>query len=431
MAAYDGRRHAGARGHRERHQLEPRHQPRAQRHRAPRSPVRRGLRRPGRHHTPAGLGRSLGAVTATARRPHRLAIGLYDHDPADPERLVLRTRLEADVSADKSIGIGSAGRRPALVLLNDGDLTYAKVRLDRESWDTAVRSLSTLPDALTRAVFWNAARDMVRDGELAPTAYLDAARTHIPRESDLAITQGVLTFAATQIADRYLAPADRPAALATLTAICRDLIRRTEDGSDTGLRLIAVRHFIDAASQPDAIQGWLADSGVPGGPELDPELRWRILTRLAVLGATGETAIAAELDRDPSATGQEGAARCRAALPTPEAKEAAWAALFSDDTLSNYLFTATAQGFWQPEQADLTREYVPRFYEDAVALASRRGPAIAEAAGRHAFPAYETTRTALAQGEACLRDAEMIPALRRKLVDQLDDLLRALRVQAG
>ncbi|NED82954.1 hypothetical protein G3I76_22985, partial [Streptomyces sp. SID11233] len=68
--------------------------------------------------------------------------------------------------------------------------------------------------------------------------------------------------------------------------------------------------------------------------------------RLAVLGATDETAIAAELDRDPSATGHEGAARCRAALPTPEAKEAAFRSLFEDDTLSNYLFTATAQGFW-------------------------------------------------------------------------------------
>ncbi|MBO0517878.1 aminopeptidase N, partial [Streptomyces beijiangensis] len=155
-------------------------------------------------------------VPSAARRPHHLVVGLYDHDPADPERLVLRDRLEADLPADESVTLGSAGPRPALVLLNDGDLTYAKVRLDPVSWDAALRSLSSIPDALTRAVFWNAARDMVRDGELAPTAYLDAARAHLPRESDLAITQGVLTFAATQIADRYLAPADRPAALATL-----------------------------------------------------------------------------------------------------------------------------------------------------------------------------------------------------------------------
>ncbi|CAM5250770.1 aminopeptidase N [Streptomyces tanashiensis] len=139
--------------------------------------------------------------------------------------------------------------------------------------------------------------------------------------------------------------------------------------------------------------------------------------------------IAAERERDPSATGQEGAARCRASLPTPEAKAAAWSSLFDSDDLSNYLFTATAQGFWQPEQAELVREYVPRFYEAAVALGDRRGPAMAEAAGRYAFPAYAIDAESLALGRSHLADDAMIPALHRKLVDQLDDLNRALRIR--
>lgn len=272
---------------------------------------------------------------------------------------------------------------------------------------------------------------MVRDGELAPTAYLDAARVHLPRETDLAVVQGVLDFAALQITDRYLSDTDRPAALATLTAISRDLIRRTEDGEDPGLRLTAVRHFIDAAGQPGALQEWLESGSVPGGPELDPELRWRVLTRLAVLGAVDPDVIDAELERDPSATGQEGAARCHAALPDPEAKARAWAGLFETDDLSNYLFTAIAKGFWQPEQAALVREYVPRYYADAVALADRRGPAIADAAGRHAFPLYAVDEESLRLGRKCLDSAEMIPALRRKLADQLDDLHRALRVRTA
>ncbi|MCZ9345073.1 ERAP1-like C-terminal domain-containing protein, partial [Streptomyces sp. TRM76130] len=75
-----------------------------------------------------------------------------------------------------------------------------------------------------------ALRDAVRDGELAPVAYLDTARTHLPHETDLALLQGVLAFAHGHIADRYLTPGQRPAALATLTDLCRDLIRRTEDG---------------------------------------------------------------------------------------------------------------------------------------------------------------------------------------------------------
>ncbi|MFI6010498.1 aminopeptidase N [Streptomyces sp. NPDC051243] len=380
--------------------------------------------------TPGDNGTYSLTVDHAGSRPHRIAVGLYDQDLGDNEgHLVLRERLDLDVPHTAPLPIG---KRPALLLLNDGDLTYAKVRFDPESFETIRKSLAGLPEPLTRAVVWNALRDAVRDGELPATAYLEAARAHLPHETDLAIVQGVLAFATTQIADRYLAPEERPTALATLSSLCRDLIRRTEDGDNPGLRLIAVRHFIDVAAHPDTIAAWLADGTVPGGPELDPELRWRVLCRLAVLGAVDEAAITAELERDPSATGQEGAARCRAALPDEDAKAKAWDAMFATDEsndLSNYLFTATAQGFWQPEQADLVRSYVARYYKDAVALAARRGPAIADAAGRYAFPAYTVDAEALRLGEECLRDGEPIPALRRRLADQLDDLARALRVQ--
>ncbi|MFE1248100.1 aminopeptidase N [Streptomyces sp. NPDC058735] len=379
------------------------------------------------HLAPGEHGTCALTVDRAGSRPHRIAVGLYDRDLGDDGgQLVLRDRLHLDLPQH---GPQPVGKRPALLLLNDGDLGYAKVRFDPESFETVRKDLSGLPAPLTRAVVWNALRDAVRDGELAPAAYLETARVHLPLETDLAIVQGVLAFASSQIADRYVGPGERPAALATLSELCRDLIRRTEDGDNPGLRLIAVRHRIDVAAHPDTIAAWLADGTVPGGPELDPELRWRVLARLAVLGATDEAAIAAELERDPSATGQEGAARCRAALPDPQAKARAWEAMFGSDELSNYLFTATARGFWQPEQADLVSAYVPRYYADAVAVAARRGPAIAEAAGRWAFPAHAVDPDTLRLGRECLRDAGPIPALRRKLVDQLDDLARALRVQ--
>ncbi|MGW1532061.1 aminopeptidase N [Streptomyces aureus] len=361
-------------------------------------------------------------------RPHRIAAGAYDTVPGEDGRLTLRDRFELDVPQDAPTD-PRPGRRPDLLLLNDGDLTYAKVRFDDKSFQTVRAALSGLPDPLTRATVWNALRDAVRDGELAPTAYIEAARAHLPHETDLALVQGVLTFAGVHVADRYLRPEQRPGALATLTDLCRDLIRRTEDGSHPGLRLTAVRHLIDVAVHPDTISAWFSEGTVPGGPELDPELRWRILGRLSVLGAVDDAVIEAELVQDPSATGQEGAARCRAALPDPAAKRAAWDAMFSGDDLSNYLFSATAQGFWQPEQTDLLNGYVERYWPDVVALAARRGPAIAEAAGRYAFPACVVTPETLALGEACLRDADPIPALRRKLADQLDDLARARKVR--
>ncbi|GHH53686.1 aminopeptidase N [Streptomyces umbrinus] len=361
-------------------------------------------------------------------RPHRVTVGVYDRDLNDSRALLLRERYETDVPQQPGPE-PRTGPRPALVVPNDLDLTYAKIRLDEVSSETALRGISDVPDALTRAVLWNTLRDMVRDGDLAPAAYLETARAHLPEESDLAVVQGVLTFATAQVADRYLPAHERPAALATLTSLCRDLIRRTEDGDHPGLRLIAVRHLIDVAAQPDTISAWFSEGTVPGGPELDPELRWRILGRLAVLGAIDDAVIDTELVQDPSATGQEGAARCRAALPDPAAKRAAWESMFTTDDLSNYLFTATAQGFWQPEQTDLVRQYVDLYWNDAVALAARRGPAIAEAAGRWAFPAYAITPETLQAGEQCLAESTPTPALRRKLTDQLDDLARALRVR--
>ncbi|MFD5637452.1 aminopeptidase N [Streptomyces sp. NPDC127077] len=367
-------------------------------------------------------------VDRDGSRPHRIAVGAYDTVPGEGDRLTLRERFELDVPQGDS-KTARPGRRPDLLLLNDGDLTYAKVRFDPKSFQTVRAALGGLPDPLTRAVVWNALRDAVRDGELPAMAYIETARTQLPRETDLAVVQGVLTFATAHVAGRYLSPEERPTALTTLTDLCRDLIRRTEDGSQPGLRLTAVRHLIDVAVRPDTISAWFSEGTVPGGPELDPELRWRILGRLSVLGAVDDAVIDAELVQDPSATGQEGAARCRAALPDPQAKRAAWDAMFATDDLSNYLFTATAQGFWQPEQADLVREYVERFWPDAVAVAERRGPAIAEAAGRWAFPASAVTPQTLALGESCLSEADPIPALRRKLADQLDDLARALRVR--
>ncbi|TGA84533.1 ERAP1-like C-terminal domain-containing protein, partial [Streptomyces palmae] len=363
-------------------------------------------------------------------RPHRLAIGLYDRSADQPHRLDLRERLEIDISGKPGevVRFDRPGRRPDLLLLNDGDLAYTKIRLDPDSWETATLALSWLPDPLSRAVLWSAARDMVRDGALAPTAFLQAARAHLPQEPDTALVEGVLAFARLQIADRYL-PADRrPTALATLTDTCRELLRHTQDGSGPSRRLAAVRTLIDSTTDTGELRGWLTEGTVPGGPELDPELRWRTLHRLAVLGAATPDEIDAELAGDSGATGRQGAARCRAARPDPAAKRAAWSALFDSDDLSAHLFNATFEGFWQSEQHTLLADYVPEYFPAAVALARRRGATIARAVARTGFPAVALADT-VRLAEECLTRTDLPPALRRQLADELDDARRALRVR--
>ncbi|MGH1553907.1 ERAP1-like C-terminal domain-containing protein [Streptomyces sp. L7] len=312
---------------------------------------------------------------ADRRSPARtsITIGLYDHDLHDASLLTLRGRIEEDLSTTGENSLrATSGPRPALVLLNDGDFTYAKIRFDAESLRNRPHQPLRPPrtPSPARSPGTPSATPSATANCPPPPTWTPPAPTSRTRRTSPSC-KASLAFASAQVTDRYLTPEARPAALATLTDLCRDLIRRTEDGSNPGSALASSPYATSSTSPPTPTPSPPGSPKAPslGGPELDPELRWRVLARLAVLGATEETAIAAELARDPSATGQEGAARCRAALPDPEAKRTAWEAMFTTDDLSNYLFTATAQGFWQPEQADLVREYVPRFYEDAVTLA--------------------------------------------------------------
>ncbi|MEW1865375.1 aminopeptidase N [Streptomyces sp. NPDC088194] len=365
----------------------------------------------------------------SGERPHRIGVGLYDRAPGDPARLVLRERATVDITATAAVERRTFdGPRPDLVLLNDGDLSYVKVRFDDRSWEAVRDALGSIPDPLSRSVAWNAARDLVRDARLAPAEYLALVGRHLPAESDPAIVQGVLTFARATVADRYLDPALRPDALAGLAGTARALLAEGRAGN----RLTATRALIASAlSATDAaeLRDWYDRGVLPGGGTLDQELRWLLLARLAVLGAAGAADIDAELARDTSATGHESAARCRAALPDKDTKSAAWQAIFHDDSSSNPLLGAAAEGFWQHEQRALLDGYLPRYFPDAVALAARRGPAVANMVARSGFPFTEITAETLALGRAALDDPAVIPALRRTFDDQLDDLARALRVR--
>ncbi|WP_329130740.1 aminopeptidase N [Streptomyces sp. NBC_01476] len=370
-------------------------------------------------------------VTHSGTRPHRVDVGLYDRATVDPRRLVLRDRIPFDLTATAAVGKRDlAGPRPDVILLNDGDLSYTKVRFDEHSWEAVTQALGSLPDPLSRAVIWRAARDQVRDARTAPADFLTLVARQLAAETDPFVVENVLTFARNIVVDRFLAPALRTEALTSLAATSRALLA----GGSEEIRLPATRSLVDAAITPDdaeRLRRWYTDGAIPDGAALDPDLRWRLLLRLAVLGAAGPADIDAEVARDPSAKGLEGAARCRAALPDPAAKAAAWESLYTGDSLSNYLFAATAQGFWHPEQAELVAGFVPRFWADAAAVAARRGPAIAEAAGRYAFPATAVDAGTLAAGRAALGDPDLTPALHRSLVDRLDELERTLRVRAA
>ena len=378
-------------------------------------------------------------ISHLGSRPHRVSVGVYDHGPGGEGQLTLRARFAVSVEAaagKTALPPGALRPRPALLLPNDGDLSYCKIRFDPQSWATVTSSLGGIGDPLSRAVIWNAARDLVRDGELPAREYLSLAARHLPAETDTSIVAQVLGFARGPVADRYLPPGLRGAALQRIAGICQDLLSRASGGDADGLRLAAIRGLIDSATQAGDVAGlrsWLAAGRLPGGTGLDSEIRWQILLRLTVLGAAGRPEIEAEAEQDVSAAGRESGARCRAAIAEQAAKQAAWTTMFesggtSENESSGYLLTATAQGFWQADQAELLAWYVPRYFPALGGAAARRGAAIARVLCQHGFPSHAVNAAALQAGERFLAASELTTALRRLLADQLDDLRRSLHV---
>jgi aminopeptidase N len=367
-------------------------------------------------------------------RPQRITAATYER--ALEGRLLAGPRFSLDLPGvpDNPWQQQPGAAESDLLLLNDTDLGFVKVRFDEGSWQTVRDSLGTVPDPLARAVIWTAARDMLRDAELDPAEYLELVAAHLPGEESAHIVEAVLGYTRGTVVDSYLAPERRAAGLAVATGVCRTLLRRTEGGPDSsGLRLLAVRGLIDAAYTPVEVaelRQWSAEDTVPGGPVLDPELRWRLLARLCVLGAAGPEEIAAELAADPSATGEQGAALCRASLPDQDAKEAAWQLLFHSDA-SNHIVAATARGLWQPEQAELLGDRWQRYFTDVVGTSARRGPEVARQLGHWAFPRYAVEPQTLQAAEKCLGRDDLTAAVRRALEDGVDDLRRALRVRAA
>ncbi|WFF00960.1 aminopeptidase N [Micromonospora sp. WMMD964] len=354
-------------------------------------------------------------------RPHRIGVGRYSADGT-----VQRDEVAIDpaVDGDRTV-LGQLEGSPAarLLLLNDGDLTFAKVRLDPASAEAVPLVLPDLTDPLARAVLWGEALDAATDGERPVTGLVDLIVAALPTETEVIIAEDVLTLSRSLV-DRYLDPLTRSAALARVAEACRRLL----DGAPAGesLQLAAARGWIAATTDADLLVGWLAGRDVPAGLKVDAELRWAVLRRLVVLGAAGEAEIAIEAAADVSSAGAERAARCRAALPDPGAKQAAWEIIVRDTDLSNRLLEATAEGFWQPEQAELTAAYVDRYFAEMPAAARRRTPWTADRVAALAFPRYAVAQPTREAAAALLARDDLTPGLRRVVTDADDDLRRAL-----
>ena len=359
-------------------------------------------------------------LVQSGARPHLINIGQYEATGTTLSigaETAVRTTLGAPVES-----YALPAPNASLLLPNSGDLTFAKLRLDTKSHKQLTTSISSLPDAVDRAVAWTYLRDLVRDAELSGAEYLEIIARQLPTESDSGIAQGIATFAQT-VAVRFLPPDRRSWGRDILGEATRPLLSAGGD-----LPLLATRVQIWAAQTADdavLLREWLDRGSTDGGLKLDADLRWRILARLAALNAASELEIETEQAGDRSGLAQEGAARAKASLPIQAAKEAAWHQMFGAGQ-SNYVIMANAETFWQPEQEDLVEPFLSRYFEALQTLAATRGAWVSNAVGGIGFPYHRIAPDIAAATAACIADKATVPSLKRRLTDSLDDYGRVL-----
>jgi aminopeptidase N len=231
------------------------------------------------------------------------------------------------------------------------------------------------------------------------------------------------------VADRFLDPASRPAAMARVAGAIRARLAATAPSDEIWLCLC--RGLIEFSADIAELRGWLDGGAAPAGLELDADLAWRIRYRLAVLGGFGADEIDAAYRADPSTQGAQFAAKCRAARPDPAAKSAAWEAIVGDPDLSSYGLWALAEGFWQPEQAEHTAGYVPRFFAEMPVAAKLRGDLVLDVLVRFLFPRYAAEPETLRLADELLAHADAGLPLRRRVADFTGDLRRVVAARCG
>ncbi|KOT26790.1 aminopeptidase N [Streptomyces rimosus subsp. rimosus] len=368
-----------------------------------------------------------GAKGEPVLRPHRIAIGCYDLKDG---KLVRTDRIELDVDGERTeVPFPAGTRRPDVILLNDDDLSYAKVRLDEDSLRVVTEHLGDFTESLPRALCWASAWDMTRDGELPARAYLDLVLSGITKESDIGVVQSLHRQVKLAL-DLYAAPAWRETGLAKWTEATLEQLRAAAPGSDHQLawaRAFAVAARTDA--QLDLLQGLLDGSQEIPGLAVDTELRWALVERLAATGRADEKAIEAELQRDRTSAGERHAAAARASRPTPEAKAEAWASVVESDKLPNAVQEAVIGGFVQTDQRDLLAPYTEKYFAAVKRVWDSRSHEMAQQIAIGLYPALQVSQETLDATDTWLASADPSAALHRLVSESRSGIERALKAQ--
>lgn len=389
-----------------------------------------------------------------APRTHRIGVGLYD---SDGDRLRRRRVISAEISGARTpIPEFSETGSPAALIVNDGDLTFARVRFDDRSLQALLACALDVGDPLTEAVCWNALWDLTTAGELSTDVFTEVTARAVRGRRPITRTDELLARAVTA-ADYYARPEQRPQLRQRTATAALDGAARAEPGSPAQ-RALAVGFAASAHSdgQLGLLRSWL--NGVsppgrvllpdvlntsppdgpppdglagPGGRIADLELRGQILATLAARGLATDADLDAFAAADP-VRGEEHRATCRALRPDPAAKRAAWAAAIAADQPPR-LAQAHARGIWAPGQEALLVPFRDRYFSEALPVLDALAVADARTAQRLARLLYPATladpATIAATTSALERD--LTASLRLVLAEQRAILQQVLTARAA
>ncbi|GAA1340436.1 aminopeptidase N [Arthrobacter roseus] len=364
-------------------------------------------------------------------RPHRLGVGFYDL--TDEGKLERSHRVELDVHGDRTEVPDLIGmRKPSIVLLNDDDLAYAKIRLDAGSQRTVTRHLKDFTESLPRTLVWASAWDAARDGETPARDYVELILQNVGSESDSSVVLVLLGQLATTLT-YYVNPDDQTAmgvaAADSLWALAQEAVAE----SDSQLQFVkAYSRHAKTEEQLDVIEGLLTGNRELAGLSVDADLRWELLTSLVVGGRYGQDHIDAEFAQDSTATGQLAAAQAKAAIATPEAKAAAWESIVVSTDMPNAAQRSAIAGFSRVHDQTLLEPYAGKYFEAAQQVWRDRTHEIAQQIIVGLYPSRLTSTGTLELTDRFIENlGQESPSLRRLVVESRDGIVRALKAQSA
>jgi aminopeptidase N len=360
-------------------------------------------------------------------RPHRMAVGLYD---LVGNNIALRKSVELDVAGSKTVVSELAGEKVAdLLLINDRDLSYAKVRFDDRSIATLKVHLGKIDNSLTRALCWSAAWDMLRDAEINATDFIDIALAGLAGEDDIATVTIIANQLVTAV-EFYSFPSKRDSARLKVGNAFEVMLANAKAGSDHQLQFARnLTSFASSAEHNDLIKELL--DGKLAGLKVDADLRWTFVIALSERGLMDKESLAAELLKDNTLTGQLSHATALAAMPTPEAKAETWKSITTQE-ITTSLREAKLAGFMRALHRPLLAAYVDPYFDLLLETWGKKSYEVASKFVTGMYPAYITNQATLDKTINWLENTgkDGQAGLRRLVSEGRDSLERALKVQA-